>query len=218
MSDEFDDEILLDDDDGGSSRPFLLTAGALIGIMLLSLACLAIFNLIGGGGEEVATTEEGTAVSEVDSESAATATAISATNEAIMTANAFVTQTIESITLTAEAPTNTPTNTPEPPTNTPTNTPTTTPTTTPVVEGEEGEGTGETDADSAEEPNSGATSIFDGLNTATPTSSSGAGGSSGGNTSNPATLPETGISLWGGLAAAFGLILLIVVARRARAD
>ncbi|MCB0036321.1 MAG: hypothetical protein KDE51_19955, partial [Anaerolineales bacterium] len=122
MSEEFEDEIILDDDEGGSNRPFILTAGALIGVMVVALLCYAIFNSF--GGVDTSTGEE--EIAQTDNASAATATSISATNEAIATMNSFVTQTIESITLTASAPTETPTSTPVPPTNTPTATATAT--------------------------------------------------------------------------------------------
>lgn len=216
MSEEFEDEILLDDDEGGSNRPFILTAGALIGVMVVALLCYAIFNAFGG----VEPTTDGEEVAQIDNGGAATATSISATNEAIATMNSFVTQTIESITLTASAPTETPTSTPVPPTNTPTATATATPTETPVVEDGEVEDDGAAEEEDGSDTNAAATSIFQGLNTATPTpiGSSGGSGSGSSGSSGSGTLPETGISLWGGLAAAFGLLMLIVIVRRIRAD
>ncbi|MDA0243279.1 MAG: hypothetical protein OT477_07670 [Chloroflexi bacterium] len=227
--DDFEDEFNggLEEGGGGrSNRPFMLAAGSLIGLLLISLLCYAAFNMFGVGEPE----EEGTAVA-IDSETAAQATSISATNEAIGTYNANIALTVESMDLTASAPTNTPT--PLPPTNTPVPTMTATPSPTATVEataegeGEEGE-EGEEGGDEGT-PNAAATSIFGGLNTATPSSggsggtggTGGTGGSGGTGTGGTAgtgggTLPQTGISLWEGVLAAVGLLALILVARRLR--
>lgn len=216
--DEFDDEFILDDEAGGGSRTFRLTAGALVGVLLISLLCYGAFSFLGGGEEE------GTAVA-VDTSTAATATSISATNEAVATYNSFVTQTIESMEMTANAPTATFTPTPLPPTSTPAPTATPVPTETPVLESSptaEGDTGGDQTAGGDATPNAAATSIFAGLNTATPSSggSGGTGGTSGGGTggggTTPTALPQTGISMWEGLLAAVGLLALVFVARRLR--
>lgn len=221
MSEEYDDVdeyVIVQENEESSNRPFLVAAGALVGILLLSLLCLGAVRLFGGGGDD------GTPVA--DESSLMTATSISATNEAIATQNSFVTQTIVAMKLTDEAPTATPTATEIPPTNTPTNTPSPTPTDTPVVqEGEEPE----TDVT----PNIAATQVFEGLNTATPASGVGGTGGlvvgsgtptgggtavGGGTTTGTGTLPQTGISMWEALAAAFGLLFIFIVARRLRAS
>lgn len=216
MSD-LNDEFIIEEDEGPSNRPFLVAAGSLLGLLVLSLICLgAVRTLgIGGGG----TPAEDPAVIAQNESIAATATSISATNEAIAQQNELVTQTIVALTETAAAPTETPTPSPTM-TNTPTPEPSPTPTETPVVaegeegeageEGEEGEAAGDGGLATAT-PNLAATEIFSGLNTATPIGGPGTGGGTGGG-----TLPETGLPLWGALVAALGLLLVLFGARRLR--
>ncbi len=213
MSD-LNDEFIIAEDEGPSNRPFLVAAGSLLGLLVLSLICLGAVRTLNLGGN--GTPQEDPAVIAQQNAIAATATSISATNEAIAQQNELVTQTIIALTATAAAPTETPTPSPTA-TNTPTAEPSPTPTETPVVgeEGEEGEGEegeGEADGLATATPNLAATEIFSGLNTATPVGGgSGSGGGTGGG-----TLPETGIPLWGGLVAALGLLLVLFGARRLR--
>ncbi|MCA9979483.1 MAG: hypothetical protein KDD89_01565, partial [Anaerolineales bacterium] len=124
MSD-LNDEFIIEEDEGPSNRPFLVAAGSLITLLVLSLVCLGAVRTLGiGGGSDPAEDPE---VIAQQASIAETATAISATNEAIAEQNALVTQTIIALTATAAAPTQTPTPSP-PPTKTPTATPSPSPT------------------------------------------------------------------------------------------
>ncbi len=109
-----------------------------------------------------------------------------------------MTQTIAALETEAAMPTDTPTSTPEP-TDTPTPTDTPEPTPTPVLE----------DAEATPTPNLFGTSIFD----ATPTA---VGAVAGANGTGGGTLPDTGIGLGTAIAAALGLLILLVGARRLR--
>ncbi|MFW5940235.1 MAG: hypothetical protein ACOC9C_00620 [Chloroflexota bacterium] len=129
-----------------------------------------------------------------------TSTAIAEANATTLAQNAMVTQTIAALETEAARPTNTPTNTPVPPTETPTATNTPEPSPTAVVEAPEATPT----------PNLFGTSIFD--NTPTPI----AGAADDGTGTGGDTLPDTGIGLGPALAAALGLLFLLVVARRLR--
>lgn len=211
MSD-VNDEFIIEEEEGPSNRPFLVAAGSLLALLVISLICLGGVRTLGiGGGGEPAEDPEAIAQQQAVAE---TATAISATNEAIAEQNALVTQTIVALTATAAAPTETPTPSPTA-TNTPTPSPSPTATETPVVgeedltpeDGEDSEGDGLATAT----PNQAATEIFSGLNTATPVPGGPGNGGSGGG-----TLPETGLPLWGGLVAALGLLLILFGARRLR--
>ncbi len=197
------EEFVIEEEETPSNRPFLLAAGGLIAIFVLALLCLGVYQIFFNGSEDP------TAVA--DNGIAATATSISATNEAIETQNAFDTQTLAAMELTSQAPTATPTLAP---TNTPQPSPTPTATATPVIQ-TEGEG---------EEPE--ATSVFEEEElTATPEEagagegddgSATSGDIAGSNANTGETLPQTGISVWGGLSAALGLLLIILVSRRLR--
>jgi hypothetical protein len=210
MSD-LNDEFIIEEDEGPSNRPFLVAAGSLLGLLVLSLICLGAVRTLNLGGN--GTPQEDPAVIAQQNAIEATATSISATNEAIAQQNELVTQTIIALTATAAAPTETPTPSPTA-TNTPTTEPSPTPTETPVVsdEGDGEEGDSEADGLATATPNLAATEIFSGLNTATPV---GSGPISGGGTGG-GTLPETGVPLWGGLVAALGLLLVLFGARRLR--
>jgi type II secretory pathway pseudopilin PulG len=219
MSDS--DEFIIEEDEGPSNRPFLVAAGSLLVLLIVSMLCLgAVRNFGLGNAGTVAEDPEAIAQQLAIG---ATATAISATNEAIAAQNELVTQTIVALTATAAAPTSTPTPSPSP-TNTPTMTPSPLPTETPVVdlgEGEEGEeGGGDAggtagDGLATATPNLAATEIFSGLNTATPVGG-GSGGSGGSGGTGGGSLPETGIPLWGAMLGALGLLLVLVGARRLR--
>ena len=205
----------LEDQERSAGSPFLVLAGILGAIFFLAVVCIAAVLLTRDSGGEV------------DPIAQATSDAIVATNEAVMTQNAFVTQTLIARTLTAAAPTNTPpptatsTNTPQP---TPTNTLTPIPTETPVIS-EEGEGDGGDDGTITPGEATPTTSIFGtpifpggGTGaTATPVTVTGGTGGSGG-TGGGGTLPQTGLPLWGIIGLGAGLIVLIGMARRLRAS
>ncbi len=197
------EEFVIEEEEAPSNRPFLLAVGALLGVLLVALLCLGVYQIFfdSGDGTEVAT----------DNGLAATATSISATNEAIETQNAFVTQTIVAMDLTAQAPTATPT---LPPTSTPRPEPTDPPTATPVVQSEADEATAAAATSMAaapeeETPESGGETTGD---------SGTAGDVSASNANTGGTLPNTGVPVWGGLTAALGLLLIILVARRLRTE
>lgn len=128
----------------------------------------------------------------------ATSTAIAQANATTLAQNAQVTQTIAALETEAAMPTETPTSTPEP-TDTPTPTDTPEPSPTAVLE----------DAEATPTPNLFGTSIFD----ATPTP---VGGVAGTNGTGGGGLPDTGIGLGPAIAAALGLLILLVGARRLR--
>lgn len=202
----YEEFIVEEEEETQSNRPFIFALSGLVGILLLSLLCLGAYQIFFAGDGD------GTPVADVSDDIAATATIISATNEAIETQNALVTQTLVAMELTAQAPTATFTPTP-PPTNTPTPIPSATPTATEVVD----PGTD----DDGEDGNEDATPVFDDDGDQT-----GDGGSDetvgsadvSANTSGSAEeLPETGLSIWAGVIAALGLLVLMVVARRLRA-
>lgn len=131
-----------------------------------------------------------------------TSTAIAQANATTLAQNAMVTQTIAALETEAARPTNTPTSTPVPPTDTPTATNTPEPSPTAVVEAPEATPT----------QNIFGTSIFGG--TPTPIAGTGDNGTGTGG----GTLPDTGIGLGPALAAALGLLVLLVAARRLRTD
>lgn len=173
-----------------SNRPFLTAVGILLFIFILAAGCAAVSLMNRGGGNE----------------QAAQATSIAATNEAILAANAQVTQTIAAMETEAARPTNTPT--PPPPTFTPAPSPTNTPraTNTPVVV-DVVEGTAD---GAAGTPNVSGTSVFEpGADGATPTPIPVVSGGSG-------SLPDTGFELWAIVLAALVLVVVLVMARRMR--
>ncbi|MCL4871642.1 MAG: hypothetical protein KJ063_22010 [Anaerolineae bacterium] len=196
MSEEYLDE----GQESSAGGPFLVIVGVLGAIFLLSLVCIAALLLSRTGGDDTDPAFEATRV------------AVVATNDAILTQNAFVAETLQARTLTAAAPTNTPTPPPTS-TNTPTPTATFTPqptaTETPVINPDDG-----TEVATGPTVTPGSifgTPIFGGGGaTPTPVPVSGGGPGSGG------TLPETGLPLWSLIGLAAGLVLLIGVARRLR--
>ncbi|MBP7998334.1 MAG: hypothetical protein KA314_03090 [Chloroflexi bacterium] len=214
MSEEFIEE------GRSTGSPFVVLAGILGAIFILAVVCIAAVLLTRGNQDTV------------DPATEATSIAVVATNEAVMTQNAFVTQTLIARTMTAAAPTSTPipsataTNTPLP---TFTNTPLPTATETPVVIPGEDEGDGDgTDGDADGDGTPDATNptpttsifgtpIFGGGTTSTPVPSTGGTGGSGG-TGGTGTLPQTGFSLWGIIGLGAGLLALAVLARRLRAN
>lgn len=200
------EEFIVQDQERGAGSPFLILAGILGAVFFLAIVCIGAVLLSRGTGDETDPSAEGTRI------------AVVSTNEAIMTQNAFVTQTLIARTMTAAAPTNT--NTPAPtatitPSPTATNTPLPTPTETPVISTDDG-------TEVAEGPTP-TTSIFGtpifgtGGTGATPTPVvvTGGTGSTGG-TGGGGTLPQTGMPLWGIIGLGAGLIVLIGVIRRLR--
>ena len=187
MADDFaefddDDDFILEDEDGPSNRPFILAFMGLVGVLLVSLIVLGVYVAFFNNPTTPPTEEEVVAAA-LDSPQAQEATQISATNEAIETQNAYVTQTLESRQMTDEAPTESPTEIPATETPEPTATEALE-----VVEGEaggEGEaGAGDENSDEAttgeesgaatgEEVNAEATSIFSDVNTVTPSADDG---------------------------------------------
>lgn len=202
------DDFIVEDQERSAGSPFLILAGILGAVFFLAVVCIGAVLLTRDGDNSTDPAAEGTRI------------AVVATNEAIMTQNAFVTQTLIARTMTAAAPTatNTPaptaTNTPPP---TATNTPLPTPTETPVISTDDG-------TEIAEGPTP-TTSIFGtpifgtGGTGATPTPVvvTGGTGSTGG-TGGSGTLPQTGLPLWGIIGLGAGLIALIGIARRLRAS
>ncbi|MCB9421033.1 MAG: hypothetical protein H6667_14620 [Ardenticatenaceae bacterium] len=177
---------------GGSPnrRPFLTAVGILVTIFVLAVICSATLLL---------TRDKGSG-----SDNAEQIAAIETQNAVIAVTNAAVTQTIAAMETEAARPTNTPQ---PPPTNTPRPTNTPLPTNTPVVQQAEEEPTITATADLS------GTSTFSGSssdNTPTPIAALNNGGS------NSDALPQTGIETWGILVAAFGLIAVLVAARRLR--
>ncbi len=105
MADDFaefdDDDFLVEDEEESSNRPFILAVMGLVGVLLITVVVLGLYMTFAGGSNEPTATE---VANEVNAEQAATATHISATNEAILTQNAKVTQTLEARQMTDEAP------------------------------------------------------------------------------------------------------------------
>ena len=180
-------------DSGGSAnrRPFLTAVGILLTIFVLAVICSATLLLTRGSGDGGNTQE---------------IAAIETQNAVIAVTNAAVTQTIAAMETEAARPTNTPQ---PPPTNTPRPTNTPLPTNTPVVQQAEEEPTGTPTADLS------GTSVFSGgAGSNTPTPIAALNGGSGSDSS----LPQTGIETWGILVAAFGLVAVLVIARRLRSS
>lgn len=176
---------------GSSNRPFLTAVGILLFIFILAAGCAAVSLMNRGGG---------------GNEQAAQATSIAATNEAILAANARVTETIAAMETEAARPTDTPT--PPPPTFTPVPSPTNTPipTNTPVVV----DVVEETEGEAAGTPNVSGTSVFEtGADGSTPTPIPVVSGGSG-------SLPDTGFELWAIILAAAVLVGILVAARKMR--
>lgn len=187
------DEYVIEEEEGGGSgsRAFIILAGVLTAVLLLSLLCIA----------GVLLTRNGT-----DPDQTAAIQTREAENAIIAVTNTAVAMTVEAMETEAAMPTNTPTATPEPlPTETPT------PTNTPVVlpvDDDDG------DPDDAT-PDALATAIAeadeengDGNGTAvTPIAQV---------TPAPDTLPNTGFGTWGIIVIAFLLLGLTAVARRLR--
>lgn len=180
---------------GGPSnrRPFLTAVGILLTIFVLAVICSATLLLTRGNG---------------DGDNAEQIAAIETQNAVIAVTNAAVTQTIAAMETEAARPTNTP---PPPPTNTPVPTNTPLPTNTPVVQQAEEEPTATPTADL-----SGTSTFSGGTGDSTPTPIAALSGGSESGASD--SLPRTGIETWGILLAAFGLIAILVAARRLRSS
>ncbi len=189
MTEEYLEEYLEEDSSEGSSsnRPFVITAGILGLIGLISIACIVIVLLTRGQGNG-ATSDE---IAQIETRNAE----IALTNEA-------VTMTIIAMETEAARPTNTPTNTPTSTATTlPTNTPQ--PTDTPVVpQTEVAEATSQTF------PGTSVFSAGSGDSTPTPISAVGSGGNG--------SLPQTGISTWTATIAALVFLAVLIAARRLR--
>jgi len=126
---------------------------------------------------------------------------IEATNDAVATQNSFVTLTVQALETEAARPTSTPTVEPTV-TSSPTPTATTGPTNTPVVQQPGDEATVVPTA-------SATTDLSGGVGAgSTPTPLPGGSGSD--------TLPQTGVSAWGIVAASLGLLAVLIIARRLR--
>jgi LPXTG-motif cell wall-anchored protein len=195
MSEEFSDDFIIEEEEQGANRTFLIIAGSLVGLFILIIACVAIYAFLNRADNtaEIAAIETANAETELQ--------------------NARVTETIESMELTASAPTATSTPSPTPlPTDTPTATPE--PTDTAVVQtpetAEPGDGT------LTVTPNLAGTQIFGGeggtFGTSTPISGTGTGGTGTGTD----TLPQTGVTTAGAVAIGLLLVVVLVVARRLR--
>jgi LPXTG-motif cell wall-anchored protein len=195
MSEEFSDDFIIEEEEQGANRTFLIIAGSLVGLFILIIACVAIYAFLNRADNtaEIAAIETANAETELQ--------------------NARVTETIESMELTASAPTATFTPSPTPlPTDTPTATPE--PTDTAVVQtpetAEPGDGT------LTVTPNLAGTQIFGGeggtFGTSTPIGGTGTGGTGTGTD----TLPQTGVTTAGAVAIGLLLVVVLVVARRLR--
>ncbi|MEM7801279.1 MAG: hypothetical protein AAF633_18950 [Chloroflexota bacterium] len=229
------DEIIVDDEYTDNSRSFPLYVLGLLGVGVASLICLGLYLFI---VDQPNPEEEAQAIA--NQGIAETSTIIAVTNEFITTQNAFVTQTLEARELTANAPTETSTPAPS---DTPTQTRTPVPTTTPApaenivgsVGGSDDDGEGSEEAaggegDASEEVASvGDEAIADADSSGTGDASSEAAIGGSGDTSSstgnavadtqaelPDTLPETGFSIAGAIAAALGLAALFFLSRRLR--
>ena len=91
------DDFIVEDQERAAGSPFIIMAGILGAVFVLGLICIATILLTRDNG----TTEDPTVEQ--------TRIAILATNDAVMTINAQVTETVVARTLTAAAPTLTPT-------------------------------------------------------------------------------------------------------------
>ena len=231
--DELDEIVIESREEGGSSRPFLLSLLGLLGLGVGAFLCLAIFQWFGfGGSTQPEVTDDMLTVT-------AQVVAIVQTNEAVATQNVFVTQTIEAREATATANAVLPTNTPDA---TETPVPTSSPPPAASSGGSSGDdtnadagsGTGDTDNSSGNNADGGTgtgANTGSGSNDGTDTSAggnsdsgntnadNGSGGTSGtadDQTALPEQLPNTGFSVGGTLALAFGLLILLFGARRLR--
>ncbi|MEM9774482.1 MAG: hypothetical protein AAF902_07885 [Chloroflexota bacterium] len=244
FDDDYDelDEIVLEEGDARSNRPFILSILGLLGIAVLAPLCLVISQLSGFISEP-------TPSADVLTYEAEFAVAV-ATNDAIATLNAYVTQTIDARNATSTAIANQPTETP-----TPTITPTPSPTNTAVpdtaeeasagggetegaedpdaaddesslgdsdrttsdnVDGSTDETSSDASSDSSSSDASGSNSGVTDENTTSANSDSTAADTSGATAAAPEQLPETGFSMAGTIALAFGLLVLLFGARRLR--
>jgi outer membrane biosynthesis protein TonB len=191
MAEDFADDFI-DEEEGGSRRPFWVLAGLLSFLLVATIACILIYVFV---------------LSDRNGQPDQRVAEIVLTNEAIATANAFVTQTVAAQQTEAARPTDPPTATPTPPPPTPTTPPTPAPTETPVVQPPEDENgdDNDLDEDEAEEIAPQPTPIFPGAGVATATPVPGT-----------TALPDTGLELWMIPLAVFGLLLVLLAARRLR--
>lgn len=198
MSEEFSEDFVIEEEES-SSRSFLIIAGSLIGIFILIAACTLGYILLQRGQtqSEIASIESANATTEAQ--------------------NALVTQTVHAMETEAARPT-------EEPTDAPTEAATEEATPPP-----DAVGTAEVEQPATEEPGSAlpeleqtATAQAEAASTSVvgsgegqPTETPLPGGSTAPGT-EPETLPETGLSLWGILAIGAVLIALLLFARRLR--
>lgn len=183
--------------EGSSQENYSLESGqaAPFAILLAALLGILVLAALCTGAVFIFRDEEQADVS-------GTSTAIAVANATTIAQNAQVTQTIAAMETEAARPTNTPTNTPPPPTNTPQPTDTPQPSPTAVLQGAEATPTSSLFG----------TSIFG----ATPTAVAGSGGTGSG--TGGGTLPDTGIDAGTAVVVAFGLLLLLLAARRLRTE
>ena len=224
--DELDEIIIENNEEERSNRPFMLALLGLLGIGVGAFLCLGAFQLLGFGGQADPTVSAEMLTVTVQ------VAAIEATNDAVATQNVYVTQTLEARDAQATANAVLPTNTPEP---TETPVPTNSPVPVAAVGGSEegaeasgdsedtGAATGDSDNNSDNNADGGTDASADGGTDAAadgedPNAQGGGGGSdtAGDQAALPAQLPNTGFSIAGTLALAFGLLVLLFGARRLR--
>lgn len=146
FDDDYDelDEIVLEEEGSRSNRPFFLSLLGLISVAILAPLCLVISQLSGFISEPTPSVDMLTREANV--------AFIVATNEAVATLNAYVTQTVDARNATSTAIANQPTETPTP-TITPTPTNTAVPDTS-LANTDGGETEGAEDPDAADEDDS----------------------------------------------------------------
>jgi cobalamin biosynthesis Mg chelatase CobN len=217
MSDDYSEDFVIEEaeDGGGSSRPFLIAAGALIGVFIILAGCLLSYVLIQRRGDsnaaEVARIESINATTEannqiveqtrqaIDEQQALAQEQAQATAEAIATADAVAA---------AELPA---TSTPEVQEATAADAQATSEAETAAATAEAATAEAEAAAASADAT---ATAEAMAAAEAAGNSNSDVSGVTGGDTST--ALPETGVEVWLIAAAAMGLIALLYIARRLR--
>jgi LPXTG-motif cell wall-anchored protein len=190
MSEEFSDDFVVENEEE-SNRPFLVSAGLLIGIFIVISAALL-----------------GVLLSRQGSATSAEAQSIEATNEAIMATNTSIEATNDALAMVPEEEPATEEPTDEPAEIVPTNTPEPVPTREVAVEAEATAAPTETAV-----PETTPTEVVEGEPTeepeemATPTTVA---------VAPEGELPQTGLDIGSMLLAVFGLIGLLFVARRLR--
>jgi uncharacterized membrane protein YgcG len=213
MADDYTDDFMEDEEEGnGAGRPFMIIAGILLGIFLLTLMCIAAFAMTSRNGQQDLVAE------------------IEMTNEAIASQNLLVTQTVAAMQTEAARPTDEPTATPTEIPPTPTVTATPTPTETPVVQppngdnGDNGDGNGDNGDGDGNGNGNGDGTGSGGSGEVTEGTRIFSGGGAGAGTPTPVatppggstTLPETGLELWAIILGALGLMAVLFIVRQLR--